>query len=86
MRNRLPVLIAFIIVCIVVILAFLLRSATDHPPEKVENAQEITRDTRLAAGLKHSLFIDSKGRLWTWGDSRYRNRSSATPVKVADNA
>ena len=38
MRNRLPVLIAFIIVCIVVILAFLLRSATDHPPEKVENA------------------------------------------------
>lgn len=86
MRNRLPVLIAFIIVCIVVILAFLLRSATDHPPEKVENAQEITRDTRLAAGLKHSLFIDSEGRLWAWGDSRYRNRSSATPVKVADNA
>ena len=86
MRNRLPVLIAFIAACLVVFTLFFLKTASDRSPGKVENTREITRDTRLAAGLKHSLFIDDKGQLWTWGDSRYRNRSTPTPVKVADNA
>lgn len=86
MRNRLPVLIAFIIVSTIVLMAFLLKSVADRPPEKVENTHEITRNTRLAAGLKHSIFIDGKGQLWTWGDSRYRSQPSPIPVKVADNA
>ncbi len=85
MRNRLPILITFIIICLIVVFLFFLKRESSHAPEKTENMHEITRNTRLAAGLKHSLYIDNKGQLWAWGDSLYQNRSSTIPVKVMGN-
>ena len=85
MRNRLPLLIVFAIACALVFVLFFLKTTGDRPPETTEDAHPITRDTRLAAGLEHSLYIDGKGQLWTWGNSRYRNRANPVPVKVAGN-
>ena len=85
MRNRLLLSIAFAVACVLVFILFFWKTTDGDLPDAAGHPA-ITRDTRLAAGLKHSLYIDGKGQLWTWGDSRYRNRPSAVPVKVADNA
>lgn len=84
MRNRLFI-IAFSIFCLIAIVV-LVREANvrpagiRHPYATVENGHH------LAAGAHHSLYIDSEGRLWAWGDAKFKNRASAIPVKVTDSA
>ena len=84
MRNRLLIL-AFSIACLIAIVILVRQSNprqsdSRHPYATTENGHH------LAAGSHHSLYIDAEGRLWVWGDSKFRNRESAIPVKVTDSA
>ncbi len=85
MRNRLLLLIIFAVACVLAFILFFLKTTDEALPRTGSDTQTITRDIRLAAGWRHSLFIDGKKQLWAWGDTYYRNRLSTVPVKVADN-
>ena len=84
MRNRL-ITITFTIACLIAIVV-LVRQANIRPSGTRHHFATAENGHHLAAGAHHSLYIDSEGRLWTWGDAKFKNRASAIPVKVADSA
>lgn len=82
MRNRLFIL-AFSIACLIAIV-ILVRQANIRVPGSRHHYATTENGHHLAAGAHHSLYIDSEGRLWTWGDAKFHDSETAFPVKVAD--
>ncbi|ARQ46330.1 RCC1 domain-containing protein [Oxalobacter formigenes] len=83
MRNRL-LTITFTIACLIAIVV-LVRQANIRPSGTRHHFATAENGHHLAAGAHHSLYIDSEGRLWAWGDAKFKNRETAIPVKVADS-
>ena len=83
MRNRL-LTITFTIACLIAIVV-LVRQANIRPSGTRHHFATAENGHHLAAGAHHSLYIDSVGQLWAWGDAKFKNRETAIPVKVADS-
>ena len=83
MRNRL-LTITFTIACLIAIVV-LVRQANIRPSGTRHHFATPENGHHLAAGAHHSLYIDSVGQLWAWGDAKFKNRETAIPVKVADS-
>lgn len=84
MRNRL-LIIAFSIACVIAIVVLVRQANNIRPSGNRHHYSTVENGHHLAAGAHHSLYIDSEGRLWAWGDAKYKNAVTVTPVKVADS-